>query len=123
MNRRNALLGTLAAFLTLGAGNVALAGTNYPTQLSMGYSNSSGGSFAGKVRSIGKCTGGRRVAVYRLTPGPDPSIGSATTSRSGNWRLVTGKPRRGDYYAKVRPGSAGVGTRCAGARTAVTHVS
>ena len=43
MNKRKALLGTVAAFLAMGAGNVAMAGTNYPTQLSMGYSGASGG--------------------------------------------------------------------------------
>ena len=122
MNKRKALLGTVAAFLAMGAGNVAMAGTNYPTQLSMGYSGASGGSFAGKVRSSGKCTSGRRVGVYRSSPGSDPSIGSTTTSRSGSWGMVTGKPRKGDYYAKVSAKSAGSGIHCAGARPATTHV-
>ncbi|MBK8294538.1 MAG: hypothetical protein IPK93_07090 [Solirubrobacterales bacterium] len=123
MNRRKALMGTLATFLAIGAGNVALAGTNYPAGLKMGYSGASGGSFAGKLRSSRKCKGGRRVAVYRSTPGSDPSIGSTTTSANGKWGIATGKPRRGDYYAKVGAKSAGGGIRCGGARTATTHVS
>ena len=43
MNRHKALMGTLATFLAIGAGNVALAGTNYPAGLKMGYSGASGG--------------------------------------------------------------------------------
>ena len=123
MKKQKALLGTLAAFVVLGAGNVAMAGTNYPSRISMGYSSSSGGSFAGSVGSSAKCRGGRTVSIYRTSPGADPSIGSTRTSSSGSWGMVTGKPRRGDYYAQVSPKSAGAGVRCGGARTATTHVS
>lgn len=123
MNKRKALLGLIAAFLVLGSGDIATAGTNYPTQLSMGYSRASGGSFGGNVRSSNKCRSGRRVAVYRVSPGADPSIGSTTSSANGSWGMVTGKPRRGDYYAKTSSRNAGTGVRCAGASSATTHVS
>lgn len=123
MKKCNALLGLLAAFLTLGVGNVATAGNNYPTSLSMNYSSASGGRFAGKVRSRNVCVSKRRVLVYRKSPGRDPSIGGTTSSGSGRWDLRTGKPRTGDYYARTAPKPAGSGVRCGGARSATTHVS
>ena len=55
--------------------------------------------------------------------GYDQHVEWERTLASGNWGMVTGKPRKGDYYAKVSAKSAGSGIHCAGARTATTHVS
>lgn len=123
MNKRNFVPGLLAAVAVLGASGVAAAGINYPTKLSMHYSRSSGGQFAGAVNSSNACTSNRRVVVYRKSPGRDGSIGSAKSSSGGHWHLRTGKPRSGNYYAQTNPKSAGAGVRCGGARSATTHVS
>lgn len=123
MNKRKALLGTFAGISRHGRGQRG----NGRNQLSDTAFDGIFGRFRRLVRRKGalerQITSGRRVAVYRSSPGSDPSIGSTTTSGSGNWGMVTGKPRRGDYYAKVSAKSVGGGIHCAGARTATTHVS
>jgi|GEM_PF-3815174 len=120
MKKRNVIAGLLAVFVVLGTSSVAMAGTSYPASLSMNYSRASGGQFTGKISSRSVCASTRRVVVYRKGGG---SIGSTTTSGAGSWRLVTGKPSRGDYYATTAPKAAGPGIRCGGATSALTHVS
>ena len=55
----------------------------------------------GKAKaSDAECRAGRTVTLYRRRPGPDPAIGTATTTQSGRWRVRTGR-RRGTYYARI----------------------
>ncbi len=117
-------VGLLVAVLALWAGSLALGGSRYETKVSISYSRSSGGYFAGKVRSHGGCVAGRVVAVYRKRPGSDPAVGKDTTRSNGRWRVAPSQIATGEYYAKtpaVRLGG-GAGT-CAGAKSATTRAS
>ena len=118
-----ALMGVLVAAMVLVPAGGSVAATNHASRISMHYQPAAGGQFAGKVRSRNVCTAGRRIVIYRKRPGRDASLGRARTTATGKWRLRTGKPRRGDYYARVLPRSVAGGVRCGGARSAVTHVS
>ncbi len=121
--KRSILVGMLVALLALGANNVALGGPSYPTSLSIGYSPSSGGSFAGKLRSHAGCVGGRKVVVYRKGPGSDRSVGNSTAAPSGRWSVAAAKPSAGDYYAKTKGRTLNSGGKCAAAKSVSTHVS
>ena len=121
--KRTILLGTLVMLLALCSNSVALGGSRYQTSLSIGYSPSSGGSFAGKVRSHAGCVGGRKVVVYRKGPGSDRSIGNDTAAASGRWSVAASKPAAGDYYAKTSGLTLNSGGKCASAKSVSTHVS
>lgn len=115
-------LGLLVALLVLCVSPVALAGPTYQTKLSINYSRSSGGYFAGKLRSHGGCVAGRDVVVYLKSSGTDPTVGRDTTAASGKWRVAPGQIAAGDYYAKTQAVKIGAGT-CAGAKSATTRAS
>lgn len=121
--KRKALTSLLVSVLVLASAGPALAGTNYGSRISLGYSPASGGQFTGNVQSRSVCASGRRVAVYLIQPGADRTIGQARTSAGGSWRLQTGKPKRGNYYAAALPSTVAGGVRCGSSRSAVTHVS
>jgi subtilisin-like proprotein convertase family protein len=58
---------------------------------------------AGKLRGAlsspeAGCRAGRAVTVFRKRPGPDRTVGTATTRADGSWRLRKPK-KRGRYYA------------------------
>lgn len=121
--KRNGAVGLLVSVLVLASAGPALGGADYPSRISIGYSRASGGQFTGNVQSRAVCADRRNVVVYRKQAGRDASVGRVKTSARGRWNLRTGKPRRGDYYARALPGKAARGVRCGGARSAVTHVS
>jgi hypothetical protein len=55
----------------------------------------------GKAVSVEpRCEPRRQVDLYRRRKGQDDWIGSDTTNRAGQWRVVTGR-RRGTYYARA----------------------
>ncbi len=121
--KRNGAVGLLVSLLAIATAATALGGISYGSRISIGYSPASGGRFVGKVQSRAVCADRRKVVVYRKQAGRDASVGRVRTSTRGRWNLRTGKPRRGDYYARAVPGKAARGVRCGGARSAVTHVS
>ncbi len=118
-----AFLGLLVALLAFSAGGVALGGPKYPTKLSIGYSRSSGGLFAGDLKSHKGCVGGRKVVVYRKKRGHDRAVGNDAAAPNGSWRVAARKPKAGDYYAKTKGSRLKDGAKCAAAKSAATHVS
>jgi cysteine-rich repeat protein len=57
--------------------------------------------FKGRVRSSTEaCESGRRVNVFRVTPGPDVRVASDRTDSAGRWQVVYNAPAD-DYYAKA----------------------
>ena len=121
--KRNALMGLTIAILLLATAGVAPAGVKHGSRISMGYSPAAGGQFTGKVRSAAGCADRRKVVVFRARSGPDAAVGRTTSSSGGGWRLRTGTPQAGDYYAQATAQSRAGGVRCGGARSALTHVS
>ena len=120
--RRKGLTAVAVSLAMLASAGTAIGGASYPSRVSIGYSPAGGGQFAGNVQSRKVCTAGRAVVLFRKRAGADASIARATTSSRGDWKLRTGKPRRGDYYAQVLPRSSGK-AHCGGSRSATTHVS
>ena len=115
-------LGLIASAILLTTSTPANAGPRYDAKLSIGYSKSGGGQFAGHLRSHGGCVAGRKVAVYRKGPGTDPSIGSGTVSAAGRWSASSSGISAGDYYAKTPTVKTSAGL-CAAAKSATTRVS
>ena len=124
--KRPISLALLVAMLALSVSGVALGSAKYRTDLTIGYSPASGGSFSGKVKSPRKaCVAGRAVSVYRSKAGKDPAIGSATSTGGGKWFVnPAANVAAGDYYATTRAHklAAGAGT-CTAAQPVSTHVS
>jgi hypothetical protein len=119
--RRTITATLLAAALLLGTAGGAVAASSYPTTLSISYSRTSG-DFSGTLRSHSGCIGGRKVTVYRQSPGNDPAVASGKSAASGKWRAAGGGVKKGDYYAKT-PAYSGSAGRCAPAKSPATHVS
>jgi hypothetical protein len=100
-----------AATRRIGAGLVAvvLAGVpahatepkSVPTKLTIRY-NSSRYVFHGVAGSKNKrCRRDRSVTLFKERPGGAVERGSASTNRRGEWRIATGSPAHGDFYARV----------------------
>jgi len=121
MTRKRSLAALVAA-ATLFSSSVAIASPSFQTRLSIGYSTTSGGQFAGHLRSHAGCVAGREVSLYRQTPGADARVGSNTVGATGRWKVGVARPPAGDYYAKVPRLRTGAGV-CAAAKSATTHVS
>jgi len=118
-----AFLGLLVTLLALSAGGIAFGGPKFPSKLSIGYSRSSGGYFAGDLKSHRGCVDGRKVVVYRKKRGHDPAVGNDTAAPNGTWRVAARRPKAGDYYAKAKGARLKRGGRCGAAKSASTHVS
>ena len=115
-------LGLAVLSLVLCASPAALAGPRYDTTLSIAYSPSSGGRFAGHLVSHAGCVAGREVSVYRKEPGKDAAIGHDTAAASGRWRVAANRIAAGDYYAKT-PRVSTAGGICAAAKSVTTRTS
>ena len=76
--------------------------------------------FKGRLTSSrSACESGRRVNVFRVTPGPDVRVASDRTDSVGRWQVVYNAPTD-DYYAKVGRrdiGGAGHDHICIAVRT------
>ena len=60
------------------------------------------GTFSGTVTSHrASCERNRKVTVYRVVVGPDPSYGSDRTNKAGDWTVATTADVAGLYYAKA----------------------
>ena len=116
------MLGLIVAVLALSSSATTIAGPSFQTKLSIAYSPSSGGQFAGHVRSHAGCVAGREVSVYRKGPGRDPLTGTGTARPGGRWSVPVAQIPAGDYYAKAPAMHSSAGT-CAAAKSATTHVS
>jgi subtilisin-like proprotein convertase family protein len=60
-------------------------------------------SLHGKLRGalsspVAGCKAGRAVSIFRVRPGADRRVGTATTRADGSWRLARAK-KKGRYYA------------------------
>jgi hypothetical protein len=64
-------------------------------------SDSHGGTFKGAIaNSKNKCVKGRHVTLKRVRRGPDQTVGTDSSNRSGNW-AIREPGASGRYYAKV----------------------
>ena len=60
------------------------------------------GIFTGTVTSHRvSCERNRKVTVYRVAVGPDPSYGSDRTNNAGHWTVEATADTAGYYYAKA----------------------
>ena len=121
--RTKTISGLVAALLIFAMSGVAFAGSGASSSLSIGYSPSSGGSFAGKLRAPQGCVGGRKVVVFRKSSGSDTAVGNGNSSPNGAWSAKAGRITAGDYYAKTKSVTLKSGTKCASAKSPSTHVS
>ena len=68
--------------------------------------NNASNNFHGKVSSTrAACLSGRTVNLYKVVPGTDPSLGSATSGPSGNWNIAR-PTAHGAFYSIVSQSSS-----------------
>jgi hypothetical protein len=64
----------------------------------------------------------RRVVLYRLESGADPTVGSTKTKHGGQFVLKREDPGSGRYYVKVKRKHTG-GNTCEAAQTGTLKVT
>lgn len=112
-NRGTRLGAALVAAAAVSAATPALAGTTYPSKLTLANSFP---AFHGKVKSEGGgiCIEERRVWLYSQSAGSDELLGRTRSNGSGKWKIAM-DPSSGVFYAKVkRRGGASLGIKCKG---------
>jgi hypothetical protein len=103
--RRKVVVGTVGVLAAGGAfwalGPSAASGSTHASTITLRYLTANT-SFQGHVRSdTPDCMAGRTVTVYAKVAGPDPVIGTSSTSASGFYR-VRYPITPGTYYSAVK---------------------
>ena len=96
-------IGALAACAAACLAAPAVAGTPYPTEVTIKEQN---GDFNGKVKSQGEgvdlCLEDRKVTLMKQKSGDDQKINSDTTGPDGKWDTGNTHVGPGKYYAKAK---------------------
>jgi hypothetical protein len=90
-------------------------GTTYKSEISIDYSKKKD-SFVGKVDSKTVCEKGRRVDLFKVSPGKDQNLAHTLTQKKGKYVIPFPKPN-GRFYTKVRKSTADRKTTCKGAQS------
>lgn len=105
-------LSLLALALVLISAAVALATTRVESKTSLRLGPKAG-EFSGVVKADDpKCVSGRKVIVYRVSPGEKTKVARDFSDINGIWRRVTDE-RSGVWFAKLKPERRG-GLYCTG---------
>ena len=96
-------IGALAACAAACVAATAVAGANYPTEVTIKEQN---GDFSGKLKSEGSgvefCLADRKVTVFKQKSGDDQKVNSDTTDGDGKWNTGNTHVGPGKYYAKTK---------------------
>ena len=95
-------------------------GDTEKSKISIDYSNKSD-SFKGRVDSVNSCEKGRRVDLFKVSPGKDTNLGHGVTAKRGKYTIPY--PRaNGRFYTKVKKSTPSRNLTCKGAQSKTISV-
>jgi hypothetical protein len=95
-------------------------GSTEKSKISIDYSSKTE-TFKGRVDSVSACEKGRRVDLFKVSPGKDTNLGHTVTVKKGKYKIPFPNAK-GRFYTKVKTSKSGKNLTCKGAQSKTISV-